>query len=149
MLSQSTEQIAFFSYRDAASMKTLAVVTMFFLPGNFISALFSTNCFEWASVDLTSSSIGVKSTPQMSLYWAITIPLTVLTFCLYFLWLAFQKHERDKMVKVQEKERALFDHELERSLTPKSLEEAEDRKLARRRMTMMEKRASTFGRQSW
>lgn len=125
-------------------MKTLAVVTMFFLPGSFISALFSTNCFEWAAVDLKSSSIGVKATPQMSLYWAITIPLTVLTFSLYFLWLAFQKRERDNMVKDQKRQKAMGDLRLERSMTPKSLEEAEDRKLARRRMTILEKRGSTF-----
>ncbi|KAF5127516.1 hypothetical protein E5D57_008449 [Metarhizium anisopliae] len=135
-LSRSTEQIAFFSYRDAASMKTLAVVTMFFLPGSFISALFSTNCFEWAGVDLRSGSIGVKPTPQMSLYWAITIPLTGLTFVLYVVWLAFQKRERDNMVKDQMRGRDGGDLRLDRSMVPESLEEAEDRKLARTRMTI-------------
>lgn len=133
-------------------MKTLAVVTMFFLPGSFISALFSTNCFEWAGVDLKSSSMGVKTTPQFGLYWAITLPLTVMTFVLYFVWLAFQKRERDRMVQHQEQkqgQRNLDGLQLERSFTPKSLEEAEGRKLARRRMTMMEKRHSTFGGRSW
>lgn len=41
-LSKATHEIASFSYRDSASMKTLAVVTMFPLPGSFIFALFST-----------------------------------------------------------------------------------------------------------
>jgi hypothetical protein len=148
-LAQSTAQIAFFSYRDAASMKTLAVVTMFFLPGSFISALFSTNCFEWNSVDLRSSTIGVKTTPQMSLYWAITIPLTVVTFVLYFLWLALQKRERDNMVKDQMQQRDFGDLRLERTMTPASLEEAEARKLSRRAMTMLEKRGSAPGGLTW
>ncbi|PHH87025.1 hypothetical protein CDD83_9406 [Cordyceps sp. RAO-2017] len=90
-LSRFTHEVAYFSYRDASSMKTLAVVTMLFLPGSFISALFSTPCFEWAGVDHQSSRIGVKPSPQFGLYWAITIPLTALTFTLYFVWLRFQK----------------------------------------------------------
>ncbi|KAI5467162.1 hypothetical protein BGZ63DRAFT_418883 [Mariannaea sp. PMI_226] len=90
--------IALSSHRDASSMKTLAVVTMFFLPGSFIAALFSTPCFNWASVDVNNfSSIGVASTPQFSLYWAITIPMTLLTFVLYYAWLLFQTYQRRKL----------------------------------------------------
>ncbi|KAH6891400.1 hypothetical protein B0T10DRAFT_311687 [Thelonectria olida] len=87
--------IALSSHRDASSMKTLAVVTMFFLPGSFIAALFSTPCFDWDSVNPNNrSSIGVTATPQFSLYWAITIPMTLITFLLYFAWLQFQTHQR-------------------------------------------------------
>lgn len=78
-------------------MKTLAFVTMFFLPGSFVAALFSTNCFGWDNLDPEDSSIGVPSTPQFKLYWAITIPMTVLTFLLYFAWLGFQVYQRNKM----------------------------------------------------
>ncbi|KAK7431733.1 hypothetical protein QQZ08_001670 [Neonectria magnoliae] len=89
--------IALSSHRDASSMKTLAVVTMFFLPGSFIAALFSTPCFDWDSVNMSDeSSIGVASTPQFNLYWAITIPMTVVTFLLYFAWLQFQTYQRKK-----------------------------------------------------
>lgn len=95
-LSHHMSQTAEFSYRDAASMKTLAVVTMFFLPGSFVSALFSTELFAWDSVDQRASTIGVPTTPQLTLYWAVTIPLTVLTFLLYFLWLWYQKRERER-----------------------------------------------------
>lgn len=77
-------------------MKTLAVVTMFFLPGSFISALFSTSLFDWDSRDLLSKSMGVNTTPQFGLYWVITIPLTVITFLLYFLWLWFLKRDLDR-----------------------------------------------------
>ncbi|KAK0385987.1 hypothetical protein NLU13_5706 [Sarocladium strictum] len=98
-LSHHMAQIAEFSYRDAASMKTLAVVTMFFLPGSFVSALFSTQLFAWDNVDQHSNSIGVPTTPQLTLYWAVTIPLTVLTFTLYFLWLWYQKRERERNFK--------------------------------------------------
>ncbi|KAF7539001.1 hypothetical protein G7Z17_g12519 [Cylindrodendrum hubeiense] len=92
--------IALSSHRDASSMKTLAVVTMFFLPGSFIAALFSTSCFDWDHVNLDDNSIGVAPTPQFNLYWAITIPLTLLTFILYFAWLQFQTYKR-KMLHAQ------------------------------------------------
>lgn len=83
-------------HRDSLSMKTLAIVTMVFLPGSFISALFSTSMFDWDSVDPTSNSIGVKTMPQFGLYWAITIPLTFVTFLLYFFWLRMMKQQRDR-----------------------------------------------------
>ncbi|KAL7959917.1 hypothetical protein V8C34DRAFT_98957 [Trichoderma compactum] len=83
-------------HRDSLSMKTLAIVTMVFLPGSFISALFSTSMFDWDSVDPTSNSIGVRTMPQFGLYWAITIPLTFVTFLLYFFWLRMMKQQRDR-----------------------------------------------------
>ncbi|RFU78450.1 hypothetical protein TARUN_3798 [Trichoderma arundinaceum] len=82
-------------HRDSLSMKTLAIVTMLFLPGSFISALFSTSMFDWDSVDPSSNSIAVRTMPQFGLYWAITIPLTVVTFLLYFFWLRMMKQRRD------------------------------------------------------
>lgn len=88
--------IASYSYRDASSMKTLAIVTMLFLPGSFVSALFSTDFFAWDEVDPNTSDIGVPMTPQMGLYWVITIPLTLVTFALYFLWLGVQKSKKEK-----------------------------------------------------
>lgn len=91
-------QISLTTQRDAASMKTLAYVTMFFLPGSFISALFSTPLFTWDNVDVTDeSTIGVGTTPQFRLYWAVTVPLTVVTFLLYFLWLWWQHHQRKRL----------------------------------------------------
>lgn len=79
-------------------MKTLAVVTMFFLPGSFISALFSTPLFDWDSVDMSDwSKIHVGTAPQFVLYWLVTVPLTVVTFILYFMWLRRQRKKREVM----------------------------------------------------
>ncbi|KAJ4313114.1 hypothetical protein N0V84_009595 [Fusarium piperis] len=92
--SLSNTLISISTLRDAASMKTLAFVTMFFLPGSFISALFSTEVFDWDGVK--KGAIGVPATPQFGLYWAITIPLTVVTFLLYFLWAECSSYERSQ-----------------------------------------------------
>ncbi|KAF4124322.1 hypothetical protein GMORB2_4988, partial [Geosmithia morbida] len=81
--------------RISESMKALAIVTMFFLPGSFVSALFSTPCFNWDTVDERNfESIGVGVTPQFWLYWSLTAPLTALTFIVYACWLWIQ-HEKE------------------------------------------------------
>jgi hypothetical protein len=75
-------------------MKTLAFVTMVFLPGSFVSALFSTNLFDWNNRE--GQDIGILTTPQFRLYWAVTIPLTVITFILYFMWAEFSSFDRSQ-----------------------------------------------------
>ncbi|KAL7789977.1 hypothetical protein V8C37DRAFT_187318 [Trichoderma ceciliae] len=96
---QATLILAESQHRDSLSMKTLAIVTMVFLPGSFISALFSTSMFDWDSVDPSSSSIAVRPLPQFRLYWAITIPLTIATFLLFFFWIWMTKLRHDAQKK--------------------------------------------------
>lgn len=55
--------------------------------------------FDWDKVVPGSSSIGIGLLPQFGLYWAITLPLTIATFCFYFLWLWHLKRERDAQFK--------------------------------------------------
>ena len=90
-------------------MKLLAVVTMFYLPGSFVSSLFSTSVFDWDSRDLRNSSIAVPLTPQFRLYWAVTLPLTILTFIAYFLWFVLQKKESNSRFELAE-EKVAQDH---------------------------------------
>ena len=75
-------------------MKTLAFVTMVFLPGSFVSALFSTDLFDWDNTE--DQGIGILTTPQFRLYWAVTIPLTVITFIFYFMWAEFSSFDRSQ-----------------------------------------------------
>ncbi|KAM3505030.1 hypothetical protein MY11210_008130 [Beauveria gryllotalpidicola] len=95
-LAKSSHQIARASYRDSSSMKTLAIVTMFFLPGSFVSAMFSMPMFKWDKADPDSSAIGVGLLPQFGLYWVITLPLTIVTFCLHLTWLWYLTRQRDR-----------------------------------------------------
>lgn len=88
----ATRSIAASSQKDSSSMKMLALVAMFFLPGSFIAALFSTPLFDWnAPVQSSSSSIGIHTLPQFGLFWAITVPLTAFIFILYSLWMYLLK----------------------------------------------------------
>ncbi|KIM38868.1 hypothetical protein M413DRAFT_238636 [Hebeloma cylindrosporum] len=68
-------------------MITMAAVTMFFLPGTFVSALFSMVFFDTKANDNGSESISVG--PQWWLFPVITIPLTILVFAT---WVAWQRY---------------------------------------------------------
>lgn len=132
--------IALSSHRDASSMKTLAFVTMLFLPGSFIAALFSTECFDWDGAK--ENSISVPETPQFKLYWAITVPLTLMTFISYFAWLRFSSWQRHKQRDDNEGLNRQPDHgddKLAESIQSQSrpgFVSREVAKLARRRQTM-------------
>ena len=62
-------------------MKTLAAVTVAFLPGTFVAAIFALPLVNWnaAGGDIIVST-------RFWVYWAVTIPLTVLTLLVWALW---------------------------------------------------------------
>jgi hypothetical protein len=79
--------------RDSSSMKVVAVMTMAFLPGTFIAALFSIPSLQWNTSSVVQDKFWV--------YWAFTLPLTALVFALWMMltqakelvkwWTLFQK----------------------------------------------------------
>ncbi|GAQ09477.1 hypothetical protein ALT_6798 [Aspergillus lentulus] len=71
------------SQKDSAMMKTVAFVSMVYLPGTFISGLFGTNFFN------LSNDGGAKSwimSGNFWLYWVITLPLTLATVLVWASW---------------------------------------------------------------
>ena len=75
-------------------MKTLAAVTVAFLPGTFVAAFFAMPLFRWDAVD-----DGMVVSKRFWVYWAVTIPLTVLTLMVWVLWTKGQA----RMHRVSEK----------------------------------------------
>lgn len=74
-------EIATDTKRDSAAMRTIAFVTMIFLPATFISAVFSTSFFNY------SPETGVWAiSDKFWVYWAVSAPLTALSFIMWFLW---------------------------------------------------------------
>ncbi|KAH8586663.1 hypothetical protein B0O99DRAFT_695296 [Bisporella sp. PMI_857] len=74
-----TKDIAQDTAQDNSSMITIATMTMLFLPGTFVSALFSMVFFN-------SGTQFDKS--WMWLYFAITVPLTGIVFGFYMYWVS-------------------------------------------------------------
>lgn len=65
---------------DSSAMKTIAVMTMVFLPGTFFAALFSVPSLNWAAPKVITSRFWV--------YWVFTIPCTAFVFVV---WLFIMK----------------------------------------------------------
>jgi len=65
---------------DGFSMKVIAVMTMAFLPGTYIATLFSLPLIQWDASEVVSRPFW--------LYWAISIPITVVIF---LVWWGFDK----------------------------------------------------------
>ncbi|KAF8990074.1 hypothetical protein BDQ17DRAFT_1333684 [Cyathus striatus] len=79
-----TTDIAVDAQRDSASMITIAAVTMFFLPGTFVCAVFSMVFFNDG---MDSSGRDVFSVSKKWWYFlAATFPLTIAVFSVWWFW---------------------------------------------------------------
>ncbi|KAI1082464.1 hypothetical protein F5B20DRAFT_531382 [Whalleya microplaca] len=76
-LADSSRKIAEDSKRDSSSMRTVAIMTMAFLPATFFAALFSVPSLDWDSDSVIKNNFWV--------YWAFTIPATGIVFLLWLL----------------------------------------------------------------
>jgi hypothetical protein len=69
-------------------MKAIAVLTMFFLPGTFLAALFAAPLFDWNSDPSSGGGIIKK---RFWIYWVITIPATCLVLGCWRMWYRFEE----------------------------------------------------------
>ena len=58
-------------------MKTVAIMTMAFLPATFFAALFSVPSLKWEQAVVVQDKFWV--------YWAFTVPFTALVFLVWYL----------------------------------------------------------------
>ena len=75
--SRATSNIADETHKDAISMRTIAFVTLFFLPATFISAFFSMTFFQ------TGSPLDAK---YPWLYFVAAIPMTFIVLGIWYRW---------------------------------------------------------------
>lgn len=69
--------------QDGASMKTIAVITMVFLPGTYLASVFAMPVFPQGHDD------------AFWLYWAICIPLTVVVCLAWLAWFYLRSSNQD------------------------------------------------------
>jgi len=80
-LAKDSRTLASASKRDSSSMKTLAAVTVTFLPATFVASFFAMPLFNW---DADQSAPVVKE--RFWIYWAVTVPLTLTTLVIWLSW---------------------------------------------------------------
>ena len=71
---------AIINMQDGASMKTMAIITMLFLPATFVASFFAMPMFEW------NNELGRIISRQFWLYWAVVAPLTLTVFLTWLGW---------------------------------------------------------------
>lgn len=73
-MTRQMHKIAVKTEQETVSMRIITLVTLFFLPGTFISTLMSTDIVRFPSNQMAFSSAATKT------YVAITLPVMFLTF---------------------------------------------------------------------
>ncbi|RYP19075.1 hypothetical protein DL765_003571 [Monosporascus sp. GIB2] len=77
-IAAASKDLAEATRRDSSSMKTIAIMTMVFLPGTFFAALFAVPSLQWDQPTVVSDRFWV--------YWALTIPSTVAVLLIWAYW---------------------------------------------------------------
>ncbi|KAE8416244.1 hypothetical protein BDV36DRAFT_297217 [Aspergillus pseudocaelatus] len=81
---EASVQMAKSAMVDNTMMKTVAIVSLVYLPGTFVSGIFGMNFFNF---DTNESGTMVWSlSDNFWLYWLVTIPLTLTTMAVWLLW---------------------------------------------------------------
>jgi Mg2+ and Co2+ transporter CorA len=70
------------SRQDNNNMRSIAVVGLVYLPGTFVSGLFGMNFFDFSA---ESDHQSWKVSNKLWIYWAITLPLTLVTVLVWVL----------------------------------------------------------------
>ncbi|KAI0473517.1 hypothetical protein GGR56DRAFT_535247 [Xylariaceae sp. FL0804] len=76
-LSKRTARLAEKTTEDSSSMKTIAIMTMAFLPATFFAALFALPSLDWKGDVVIQENFWI--------YWAFTLPATGLVLLIWFL----------------------------------------------------------------
>ena len=71
----TNQDIAGLAQEDSAAMRTISFLGLVFLPGTFISAIFSMSFFNFDP----SNSSPWQMSHRFWVYWAVALPVTILT----------------------------------------------------------------------
>jgi hypothetical protein len=99
-----TQQDSLIMTQDSGSMKTIALITMIFLPTTGVATVLGSSLFD---SDDKTGQWEVKRSPLFLTLWFISIPLTLATIAAAYLfhWRS-QHHQRPKRVMVEVLSRA-------------------------------------------
>jgi Mg2+ and Co2+ transporter CorA len=94
-IAKATAQVAEETRQDSAAMKTIAVLTLTFLPATAVASFFSMNTFNWFP-----GPGEVLCSPYIWIFFVVTIPLTLLVYAAWIWWFKIsQKHYQTRHEK--------------------------------------------------
>jgi hypothetical protein len=86
------------SRRDGSAMKTIAILTVLFLPATFVATLFGiSGMFDWTPAGTANVDQMPTVSPFFWIYWAVAVPLTVVLMVVWRIWWRMEdrRHERE------------------------------------------------------
>ncbi|KAM4054354.1 hypothetical protein HRG_005236 [Hirsutella rhossiliensis] len=89
-ISKSNLAVASLTRKDGKLMKSIAVLTMLFLPATFLATLFSTGFFDWKAAQGSVATIS----PYIWIYVVVSMVLTVLTLGAWYVY-AIRQHKAE------------------------------------------------------
>ncbi|KAF6827540.1 protein kinase [Colletotrichum plurivorum] len=89
--------IALSTKRDGSQMKSIALLTMVFLPATFVASLFSMTFFQWIPEDSDQTV-----SPYLWIYFVVALGLTLLTVGLWYLFANNRKVRLDDNVDLEQ-----------------------------------------------
>ncbi|KAE9365424.1 hypothetical protein N431DRAFT_496517 [Stipitochalara longipes BDJ] len=102
------KKIAAESKRDSEAMKTLSLLGSIFFPGTFLASIFSTTFFNFQ----TASSISSAVSPTFWLYWAVTVPVTLVVVGMWLVW----EKRKQKANEVEDNESEKGPEDIEKAI---------------------------------
>ncbi|KAF2716507.1 hypothetical protein K431DRAFT_235238 [Polychaeton citri CBS 116435] len=105
-IAKQTAQVADETRRDGQAMKTIAVLTLVFLPGTAIASFFSMNMFNWEPGPGEKVVSG-----YLWIYFAVTVPITLgfLGFWMWWMWFSQKRYQKKHQQGVRDIEKGLKD----------------------------------------
>ena len=97
-LATQSNSIAKITKEDSHSMKTIATLTMIFLPVTAVATIFSMGVFDWDNHAKASASFGI--------FWAVAVPLTVIVLSVWGSWL-YMHARKERASEIDLEEQAL------------------------------------------
>ena len=123
-MSQDCRLLATASQRDSFSMKSIAVVTMLFLPATFVSSLLSMPLFDFAANSTSAMFSTTYWRPRLYAFLALTLPLMCLTVGIWGFWTLthhFRQRRKISLATSQLAQRVFEDETQALSLKRRSL----------------------------
>ncbi|RMY97540.1 hypothetical protein D0862_08018 [Hortaea werneckii] len=103
-MAAATAQVAEETRQDSAAMKTIAIVTLTFLPGTAVASFFSMTMFQWPFENENSIA-----SPYTWVYFVVTVPLTLIVYAAWHFWL---RYSQTRYKKTHEEGLNKFEQEL-------------------------------------
>jgi hypothetical protein len=83
-------KLAHASKRDSAAMKTISLLGAIFFPGAYLASVFSMTFFNF------QNESGSVLSNNFWIYWAFTIPFTIVIVAIWYLWEKRREIKYDK-----------------------------------------------------